>query len=85
MGLLAGSCVAAASVLSEILEKRQGGTRKAYEGIGGFDFDDVLYLFAPIAWLGWLSPLLIGAAIGGPIFAAVTGYRLARAARPAGR
>lgn len=85
MGLLAGSSVAAASVLSEALERRQGGTRKAYEGFAGFDFDDVLYLFAPIAWLGWLAPLLIGAAIGGPIFAVVTWYRLVRVGRAGGR
>ncbi len=25
---------------------------KAYAGRWGFDFDDILYLFAPVVWLG---------------------------------
>lgn len=76
MGALAGLTVAAASLLSETLERRDDSGTKAYEGAAGFDFDDVLYLFGPIAWLGWLQPLLIGAAIGGPAFAVVTWWRL---------
>lgn len=76
MGLVAGISVTTASVLSETLEKRRGTREKAYEGRAGFDFDDVLYLFGPLAWLGWLLPLLIGAAIGGPAFAVWTWMRL---------
>ena len=30
----------------------------------GFDFDDVLYLFAPIVWLGWQMPFVVGASVG---------------------
>lgn len=76
MGVVAGISVTTASVLSETLEKRRGTREKAYEGRAGFDFDDVLYLFGPLAWLGWLLPLLIGAAIGGPAFAVWTWMRL---------
>lgn len=79
LGLLAGGGIALASIWSEWLEKEDKSGRKAYEGVAGFDFDDVLYLFAPIAWLGWLTPLLIGGAIGGPIFAVVTWVRWRRA------
>lgn len=78
MGAAAGIGVSLASVWSEHLERARDDGTKAYEGFGGFDFDDVMYLFAPVAWLGWLFPLLIGAAIGGPIFAVVTAYRLNR-------
>lgn len=78
MGALAGATIVAASILSELLEKQRADGVKAYAGYGGFDFDDVLYLFAPVAWLDWLFPLLIGAAIGGPVFALLTWYRLLR-------
>jgi len=79
LGLLAGVTIIAASLLSESLEKHENtGDGKAYEGFAGFDFDDVLYLFGPIAWMSWLMPLLIGAAIGGPVFALITWWRLSR-------
>ena len=45
---------------------------KAFEGIRGFDFDDILYLFAPIMWLGWQMPFVVGASIGAPAFALLT-------------
>ena len=47
-------------------------------GVAGFDFDDMLYLFGPFAWLGWLTPLLVGAAIGGTAVALLTWWRLQR-------
>lgn len=79
LGVLAGSGVAAASLLSEWLERREATGRRAYEGAAGFDVDDVMYLFGPIAWLGGLAPLLVGAALGGPAFALITWWRLRRA------
>ncbi|HLI13963.1 MAG TPA: CDP-alcohol phosphatidyltransferase family protein [Alphaproteobacteria bacterium] len=81
IGILAGGSIALASILSEQLERRDGTGRRAYEGLAGFDFDDLLYLFGPIAWLHGLLPLLIGAGIGAPAFAALTGWRLRRMAR----
>ena len=76
MGVISGASVSLASLWSEALERGMVSGAKAYEGAGGFDFDDILYVFAPIAWLGLLPPLLVGATVGGPIFAAVTWYRL---------
>ncbi len=76
MGLVAGLGVTAAALWSEQLERRSAAVVKAYEGRAGFDFDDVLYIFGPLAWLGWLFPLLIGATIGGPVFALWTWWRL---------
>jgi len=78
LGLFAGFCVAVASVLSEMLERASDGNNKAYVGIAGFDFDDVLYLFAPAAWFGLLPFLLVGAAVGAPIIAVLTWVRLIR-------
>ncbi len=78
LGLVGGVSVAFAALLSEAIERRKDDGIKAYEGAGGFDFDDILYLFGPIAWLGWLAPLLVGAAVGGPAFAAWTWLRYRR-------
>jgi hypothetical protein len=38
----------------------------------------VLYLFGPIAWLGWFLPVLVGAAVGAPAIALWTWIRLRR-------
>lgn len=80
LGAVAGATVAVASVLAEQFERAGPDEGKAYAGVLGFDFDDVLYLFAPIAWLDWFPYILIGAAFGGPAFAILTAWRL-RAAR----
>jgi len=34
-----------------------------------WDADDVLFLVAPVAWLGWLEPFVVIAAFGAPLFA----------------
>jgi archaetidylinositol phosphate synthase len=83
LGAVSGVTVAAASVLAERLERAGVGEGKAYAGVLGFDFDDVLYLLAPIAWLGWFPYVLIGAALGGPAFAILTAWRLRAALRRA--
>jgi len=78
LGVLAGLSVAAASVLSEVLERAAPGSDKAYAGILGFDFDDVLYLLGPAAWFGLFPYLLIGAAAVAPLFVVLTWARLLR-------
>jgi archaetidylinositol phosphate synthase len=83
MGIVTAVSIAAGSLLSEELEKLDNSGRKAYSGVAGFDFDDVMYLFGPLAWLGWLLPLLIGASIGGPAVALLTWWRLHRVTRTA--
>lgn len=83
MGLIAGITVTAASLWSESLERQLASGRKAYEGAAGFDFDDILYAFGPVAWAGWLLPLLVGASLGGPVFAILTWLRLRQLRPPA--
>ncbi|MBT4770353.1 MAG: CDP-alcohol phosphatidyltransferase family protein [Rhodospirillaceae bacterium] len=76
LGVLSGLSVAIASVLSERFEEASDDDGKAYSGILGFDFDDILYLFGPAAWFGWFPYILIGASICGPIIAVLTWVRL---------
>ncbi len=79
MGVGASAGVVAAEILAEVIDQAQKDTgEKAYEGIWGFDFDDVLYLFAPVVWLNLHLPFLVGASIGAPAFALLTWYRCKR-------
>lgn len=79
MGALGALGVVAAEILAEIIDRRNADTgEKAYPGFAGFDFDDVLYLFAPVVWLGWQMPFVVGAALGAPAFALLTWHRLRR-------
>ena len=77
MGVFAAAGVIAAEILAEIIDQRKKDTgEKAYPGFAGFDFDDILYLFAPVVWLNWHLPFLVGASLGAPGFALLTWYRL---------
>ena len=75
LGICAALGVIFTEIYAEIIDqKKQSTGEKAYPGIMGFDFDDILYLFAPIVWLNWHLPFLIGASIGAPAFAFFTWY-----------
>ena len=78
LGFLAGGCVATASVLAEWLEQVTDDGAKAYSGILGFDFDDLLYLLGPAAWFGAFPYILIGAAVCTPVVAGLTAFRYYR-------
>ena len=81
LGLLGGASLFGCGVVSELLERHSPPATRAYSGRWGFDPDDALYLMGPLAWLGWLAPTLIGAAIATPIILAVTALRLLRLLR----
>lgn len=66
MGLVAG--VAVASVFW-FLARFDDEEQAPFHGQSGFDPDDLLYLIGPLAWLGWLTPFLVAASIGAPLFA----------------
>ena len=77
MGFVAGNGVVAASVMTEQIDQLKEATgEKAYPGIAGFNFDDVLFLFALIIWLDWQLYFLIGASIGAPLFALHAQHKL---------
>ena len=75
LGFVAALSVAIAALLAERLELRIG--EKTVPSRAGFDFDDALFALVPALWCGFLTPLLVGAAIGGPLAALYIGYRLA--------
>lgn len=78
-GLAGAAGVVAAEILAEKIDRAKKDTgEKAYPGFAGFDFDDVLYLFAPVVWLGWQMPLVVGAALGAPLFALLTWHKWRR-------
>ena len=76
LGLIAAVSIMLSSIFSEWLEQRSPPDTRAYSGRWGFDPDDALYLMGPLAWLGWLSPILIGAAIGASVIMVITAVRL---------
>ena len=79
LGLVSGASILLASLFSEWLERRSPPGTKAYSGKWGWDPDDALYLMGPLAWLGWLSPILVGAAVGATLMMFITAVRLLRA------
>ena len=80
LGLVASVSLLLGSIFSHLLERRSPPGTKAYSGRWGFDLEDALYLMAPLAWLGWLGPILIGAAIGATAIMLLTAWRLHRLA-----
>ncbi len=81
LGLVSGAALFACGLFSEWLERRSPPDTRAYSGRWGFDPDDALYLMGPLAWLGWLTPILIGATFGSTAVMVLTGIRLKRLIR----
>ncbi|MBV9522406.1 MAG: CDP-alcohol phosphatidyltransferase family protein [Alphaproteobacteria bacterium] len=81
LGTVAGGAIVVSNILSEIAERRMAPGRRIHEGAAGFDFDDLLYLLGPAAWLGWMPGILIGAGIGAPVMVVVTWWKLRRLPR----
>jgi phosphatidylglycerophosphate synthase len=81
LGLLAAAGVAAINLASERLERGRPPGNKVMPGAMGFDSDDCYYLVAPLAWLGWLPPILLGAGIVTPVIGIVLVCHLWRTLR----
>jgi archaetidylinositol phosphate synthase len=81
LGLVSGVSMFLCSLFAEWLELRSPPGTRAYSGKWGFDPDDALYLMAPLAWLGWLSGILVGATVGATAMMFITGFRLLRLRR----
>ncbi|MGB6485766.1 MAG: CDP-alcohol phosphatidyltransferase family protein [Steroidobacteraceae bacterium] len=82
LGLLSGASTFLASVFAEMLELRGPPGTKAVSGRWGFDPDDALYLMGPLAWLGWLTPILVAASVGATTAMVIVGMRLRRTPIP---
>jgi phosphatidylglycerophosphate synthase len=76
LGVVACVGILLASLWSEAIVKLKGEGSKAYGGKFGFNFDDMLYLLGPLAWLDWLRPTLYAAAAAGVILMSLTRWRL---------
>jgi phosphatidylglycerophosphate synthase len=83
LGALAGGSLALLSWWSERLELLGPPGTRVMSSRWGFDPDDAFYLIAPFAWLGWLGPILMIAAVVIPPVAAAVGIRLLSMRRPA--
>jgi phosphatidylglycerophosphate synthase len=70
--IVAGAMTAATLVIIFAVRAEQarhaGPVALDQPSAAGFDLGDVLYLIAPLTWLGWLEPFLIAAGIGAPVF-----------------
>ena len=82
LGLLSSGALLLCNWMSEIYETRVPGDARIYAGAWGFHPDDALYLLGPAAWLGWLLPILLGAAVGTSVMAVIIAVRLLRLLHP---
>ncbi len=61
------------------LARRRGDAALTQPALAGFEIEDVLYLIAPVTWLGGLPSFVAAAGLGAPLFALWTLYGLQRA------
>lgn len=80
-GLAAGLAFVAIFSLRGAIIRRRGRDAVEQPAVGGFELEDVLYLIAPLTWLGALEPFIVAAGIGAPLYAvwAARSYRLVTA------
>jgi phosphatidylglycerophosphate synthase len=69
LGLLGGASLVAIFVSRSVLAQRGGPQAVQQPHAWGFEVEDILYLIAPLTWLGFLGPFLVAVAIGTPVFA----------------
>jgi putative membrane protein len=78
LGAVAAAIIAADAILAEQLETRIG--EKSFPSRSGLDFDDIIFVLAPILWFRFYLPLLFGAVAGGLIVGFVLWGRLTKLA-----
>ena len=69
MGLAAGAALVAIFLMRSEIARRHGTEALALPAGGGFELEDILYVVAPVTWLGLLAPFVAAASIGAPLFA----------------
>ena len=82
LGIVSAVALLLCNWMSEIYEAHLPDNRRIYPGAWGFHPDDALYLLGPLAWLGWLLPVLVGATIGTSVMAVVIAFQLRQVLRP---
>jgi archaetidylinositol phosphate synthase len=68
LGIGAGVSVAAIMSVRIYAEERIGRSFVKQTVRAGFEIEDILYIVAPITWLGWLDYFILLAGIGAPLF-----------------
>jgi phosphatidylglycerophosphate synthase len=73
--LLLGAAGTASALLSLVLnlkldreEALAEGDAIGYPRLAGFELEDGIYLLAPLAWLGFLTPFFVAAGIGAAVY-----------------
>jgi len=79
LGVATGAALYISDRCSDAFTEHQG--RVPYPGVYGFDPDDLLYLLAPIVWLGWQAHILIPSCVITTAMALLTVGRLWHARR----
>lgn len=85
LGAVAGAAVALIFYLRMRIEEMAGKVATRQASLGGFETEDVLYLLPLVTLCNGLTPFLIAASIGAPLFAVwvVIDYRrVARGSKP---
>jgi len=79
LGLAAGSAIALIFFLRMRIEELAGKSASQQAALGGFETEDVLYLLPLVTVFNGLTPFLVAASIGAPLFAVwvVIDYRRA--------
>ncbi len=68
IGIAAGLSITAIFIVRNQTERMAGKAAIKQSNFLGFEIEDVLYVFGPLTWLGWLPPVLAATAVGAPIF-----------------
>ena len=76
-GMAGGVALVAIFLMRSALVRRQGPSALVQPAAGGFEIEDILYVIAPVTWLGWLGPFVLAVGVGAPLFAlwVATGFR----------
>jgi phosphatidylglycerophosphate synthase len=85
LGCVAGVAVALIFFLRMRIEEMEGKAGSKQASLGGFETEDVLYLLPLVTLFGGVTPFLIAASIGAPLFAAwvvIDHRRVVRRCRP---
>src|SRR5262249_2642172 len=73
----AGAFVVTFALRTELARQEVAGALDQ-PSAAGFDLGDVLYLVAPLTWLGALDPFLLAAGVGAPVFCVWTAWHRPR-------
>lgn len=75
MGLVSGAALVAIFTIRGSLAKRIGKEAYAQPSYAGFELEDILYLIAPVTWLGGLEGFFSLAVVGIPAFALFSAFQ----------